>query len=131
MCADAAAWVQLVRLLRLAGVLRCFTRLHAQHPTSLSSSALAAPGLHTCRCTAALIDLLPLHSAGLALPVQVEALLGPKTEADLVKPDKKKKPKVAFVCCAVLRCAALCCAVLCCAVPLRMRGHSPLTLCFC
>lgn len=26
---------------------------------------------------------------------QVEALLGPKTEADLVKPDKKKKPAAA------------------------------------
>jgi hypothetical protein len=31
------------------------------------------------------------------LAAQVEALLGPKTEADLAPPEKKKKPKVGFI----------------------------------
>jgi hypothetical protein len=32
------------------------------------------------------------------LATQVEALLGPKTEADLAPPEKKKKPKVRYFC---------------------------------
>jgi len=34
----------------------------------------------------------------LSRPAQVEALLGPKTEADLKPPERKKKPKVCVSC---------------------------------